>query len=518
VSKDPKSERSLEETKRRATSAPLSPRKRGNPKPAASEHGSSNGDVLDSLDFPISVINSTGKVIRTNECWEGSDPATAFPANSPIGLGMNYFDACRRASEAGSPQAAEALDGILGVCSGSIPTYELQYMVGAPHPERWYSLSAKKLRDRDEDVVVTRRDISNLKQTQARLRESEERFRLIVYKAPAMIWMARSDARSVYFNQQWLDFTGRTLDQELGNGWTDGIHPDDRPKYLSDYEEACAEKQSIRLEYRLRCAGGDYRWVLSTGVPIFRENGEFIGLIGSCIDISNRRATEETLVALSGRLINAQEEERSRIARELHDDLSQRMALLSIDIEQLAQSADASVPAISAEMRKLLIRVQEISSEMHRMSYELHPSKLDRLGLVSASMSLCKEFSRQQNVQVECSFKGIHDFPSRNVSLCLYRIIQEALQNVLKHSGASKAKVELTGSASEIRLRITDEGIGFDPESAGRKGGLGVLSMRERLRLVHGTFSIESYPNVGTRIEVTVPLVASGQQMQKGVD
>jgi len=224
------------------------------------------------------------------------------------------------------------------------------------------------------------------------------------------------------------------------------------------------------------------------------------------IDITDGRVNEEALADLNGRLINAQEEERARIARELHDNLSQKMALLAIEIEQLAQLPSPSAGAVSARLRDLLDKVQELSSEIRRISHALHPYKLDRLGLAAATLSLCREVSSQQSLNVNCEFKNIPDSLPRDVALCLYRVIQESLQNIIKHSGAYAAGLELYGSPSEIRLRIADEGVGFEPELAVRKQGLGLLSMRERLRLVGGTISIESKPLRGTRIEVVVPL------------
>jgi len=142
------------------------------------------------------------------------------------------------------------------------------------------------------------------------------------------------------------------------------------------------------------------------------------------------------------------------------------------------------------------------------MSYELHPSKLDRLGLAAATLSLCREISKQQSVRLDCNFQGVPDSLPRDVSLCLYRVIQESLQNIIKHSGACNASVDIFGSPSEIRLCIKDEGIGFNADSARQRGGLGLLSMRERLRLVGGTLAIESQPLRGTRIDVIVPLPA----------
>jgi PAS domain S-box-containing protein len=327
-----------------------------------------------------------------------------------------------------------------------------------------------------------------------------------------MIWMAGPDKRRIYCNNQWLDFTGRQLAQELENGWIEDIHPDHQGMFQSAFGEAFEKRESFKLEYKMRNADGEFRWVLNTGRPLFKDDSEFSGFIGSCIDISDRRENEEMLLDLGGRLIHAQEEERSRIARELHDNLSQNMALLSIEIEQLIQLSPQAPATVNGGLRKVLHKVQAISSEMHRMSYELHPSKLDRLGLAAATLSLCKEISSQQSLHVNCNFNNVPDSLPRDIALCIYRVVQESLQNIIKHSGACDAVVELHGSPHEIRLSVTDKGVGFNPESAEKKQGLGLLSIRERLRLVGGTMSIASQPLRGSRIDAVVPLKAAGRQ------
>ncbi|HYK91278.1 MAG TPA: ATP-binding protein, partial [Acidobacteriota bacterium] len=154
----------------------------------------------------------------------------------------------------------------------------------------------------------------------------------------------------------------------------------------------------------------------------------------------------------------------------------------------------------------------EVSSDIHNLSHELHPSKLDSLGLVAAVGGFCREFSTQHGLHVQFAHHQVEGRIPKDVTLCLFRIIQEALRNVLKHSGASEARVELTGHSGRIELCVSDSGTGFDPESSKGIPGLGLISMRERLRLVGGHLAIESEPSHGTRIRARVPLIATNEQ------
>ncbi len=229
-------------------------------------------------------------------------------------------------------------------------------------------------------------------------------------------------------------------------------------------------------------------------------------------EIAERKWIEGALHDLSARLISAQEEERSRIARELHDDFNQRLALLAVDIERLIDRTSASRDDFDVCLKTLLQRTRELSSDIHRLSHQLHPSILEPLGLVAAIRSYCKELSGQHGIHIEMAIHGVSRALPKNVALCLYRIVQEALRNVIKHSGAESARVELSGTADELALQVSDAGTGFDPESARTRQGLGLLSMRERLRLVSGTISFERNEPTGTRIDVRIPLSDSDQR------
>jgi PAS domain S-box-containing protein len=206
------------------------------------------------------------------------------------------------------------------------------------------------------------------------MRESEQRFRLVSNTAPVMIWMSGADKLCTYFNKPWLDFTGRDLAAELGNGWAEGVHSEDLQRCLDTYTRAFDRREDFRMEYRLRRHDGEYRWIVDMGVPRFNPDRSFAGYIGSCMDVTERKLGEEALSSVSRKLIEAQEEERTRIARDLHDDINQRLALLVIQIETLKQNPPESAREVAERMGELSKRTVEIAADVQSISHQLHSS------------------------------------------------------------------------------------------------------------------------------------------------
>ena len=222
----------------------------------------------------------------------------------------------------------------------------------------------------------------------------------------------------------------------------------------------------------------------------------------------------DTQVRLSGLLIGAQERERSRLAAELHDDFSQRVALLVFGLRDAQETLSTSSNGVDQKLEKLKETVRELGDDLHAISHRLHSATLDKLGLVSGLRAMCRELSGGQRIQIAFLSEDVPVHISRDVALCIFRIVQEALQNLTKHSGAEKAEVRLSKSNEKLFLSVCDEGKGFDAKEMSNKLGLGIGSMQARARLLGGEFEIHSEPGKGTRIEVWVPLLLDADHVK----
>ncbi|MBI4461133.1 MAG: PAS domain S-box protein, partial [Acidobacteria bacterium] len=284
------------------------------------------------------------------------------------------------------------------------------------------------------------------------------------------------------------------------------IHADDRREVRAVIEKAIKEQQPFRLRERIVRPGGEIR-VLDTSAEVVTDAaGNTVEVYGVCRDITAEHESEMALQELAGRLISAQEEERSRIGRELHDHINQRLAGLAIAIDQLRIEKTISAPALKKALEDLWRQTNEITEGVHHLSHGLHSSTLQYMGLAPALQGLVADFTQRRRIAVAFRCESVPKQLPAETALCLYRVVEESLTNIAKHSGARQARVELHGSGEGIRLIVEDAGAGFHKKGGDGKPGLGLVSMRERLRLVQGSFHVRSQPGKGLRIEAWVPL------------
>jgi signal transduction histidine kinase len=316
--------------------------------------------------------------------------------------------------------------------------------------------------------------------------------------------LSRND---IWASDKWRALLGFAPSEPLQfSAFLERLQPDDRRVFQQAVVSAVAgtDRDRYQTECRLILSDGAIRWIAFQGRVELSATGQPLLMRGAARDVTERKRDEIAIRTLSGRLLSAQEEERRRIARELHDNLSQRMSLLAIEIEQLAMASQHRA-ALAESLQQLGARTAGISTEIHNLSHRLHSAKLEALGLETAVQGHCREL-RAKGLQVHCLAENVPAGLPYQVALCLFRIVQEGLNNVLKHSDTREAQVTLAGTGDGLSLMIADSGRGFDEAAAAIRGGLGLASMRERMHLIRGEFTLESRPGHGVRVIARVPL------------
>ncbi len=390
------------------------------------------------------------------------------------------------------------------------------YRIGIPGEsgERWVSsrgrphLTPTGEPDRLTGVTI---DISERKHAEDALRASEARLASGAELAGLAFYEVDFDAGTMYSDDRLRDLCGVPADQVAGLGvlefWMEYLHPDDRPRVMEQRRQMHeGEQERFSIEYRYLHPDGGERWIQHLAGAATRDaGGHAVRTFGVLRDVTDRKRAEEESRDLSRRLIRAQEEERALLARELHDDVSQRLAVLAIDVGR------AELAAADGEQAEAMQAVREglvsLSEDIHSLAYQLHPSVLEELGLVEALRAECGRRTRGGTLDVSVDLGPLPGPLAAEAALCLFRVAQEALSNVARHAGACCATVTLRRIGDGLVLAVADDGVGFEPEHAGRGMHLGLASMRERVRLVRGTLDIETAPGRGTKVIVWVPMV-----------
>ena len=462
--------------------------------------------ILGSLAERVAVINNDGMVIAINSAW------TTFPlplkALESVRAGVNYLELCSRAVDDGLTEFAAIAEGVRAVAQGQAPVYHTTFRSPRSAGEESLLVTATPLHHAAGGAVITHANVTPEKISDLALRIGETHFYGMTDAIPIPVWIQDGAGRVIHGNEKWRQIAAVPSETSNGHGrWLDVVHPDDRARTADAFDAGFSARQTVVRELRVKTADGAYRWSVCSGAPFGGADGRLEAYICCCFDVGAQRNAEWTLSEMSSKLMAVQEEERSRIGRELHDDLGQQTALLAAKIETLLQTPRSSVTALRAGIADAKGRVQDIAVAIHNLSHELHPPKLKLLGLVKTLQSLCRDVAKESGRHVTFTAGEVPSTIAERIALSVCRVAQEALRNAVKHSGAQTIEVSLTSAAAELTLRVSDSGEGFDPLSA-PAGGIGLLTMRERVEMNGGRIVIDTSSR-GTTIVATLPIVLS---------
>jgi PAS domain S-box-containing protein len=465
--------------------------------------------TLDALSAQVAILDETGTIIAVNERWRQVSGLSHFH-NFSHGVGNNFLEICKKITGESAPTAQRCMEMLNGLMAGGNASEPIVYRCDDPSGVFWYQLRMSRFKDRGSlRFVLSYENVTELMEMREELRRNQERLHLALDASHTEVWDWDLTKNKIHWSN--LD----TGSQEEGRHSTsecsdkeflDRVHPDDRHLLKEATDNTLRQAGDFSVEYRALDKQNVVRWMLSKGRAIYSETGQPIRVLGVNVDITDLKLAQLELHNLTARLIQAQEEERQRISRELHDDIGQRLSLLSVMLDRLSHDLAESQPARSVEVANLFHQVGEIATDTHLLSHQLHSYKLQHLGLKSALNDLCQQISQQYGFAIDVQ---VQDLPalSAETQLCLYRLAQEALSNVVKHSKTSRASLALTKTDRFVVLTVADSGVGFNPTHA--NAGLGFASMRERLRMVGGELVVKSQIGSGTEISAEIPVAES---------
>ena len=374
---------------------------------------------------------------------------------------------------------------------------------------RWYILAAAGLSG--VGAILIAGLLLNwmwLRRALARLRTSEEGMSLAATAAKLRFWVwdiPRDEVRAS--ESDWSSGNWHSAHPVHFDHFIDVVHPDDRESLRQAIRGALEGDGQYETEYRVMSPDSTVRWIAARGRIEFDQNGKPRQLRAISIDITERRRAEDEARDLNGRLITAHEDERARLAHALHDDVTQRLALLAIDAGRKEKGLGDTIAGQA--MRSIRHDLIQLSEDVHALSYALHPAILEDLGLIEALKAECARFGAVEGIPTSFRADDV-DEPTPALSLCLYRVAQEALRNVARHSSATSVEVELRAVGGGLELVVQDNGVGFDPTRKQHRPSLGLAGMRQRLSLVDGELLIDSAPGSGTSIVARAPLKRGG--------
>jgi len=470
-------------------------------------------NLLSGLNIPVVMLGSDRRIRRF------TSPAENLLNLLPADIGRHFHNIRHNIK-------APNVDGLITEVMEKVSQKDLEIQ---DRDGRWYSMRLRPYRTADnriDGVLMIFIDIQDLKTTQAALREQNSFSEAVMESSGALVMVTDVDGRVIAFNRACQMVSGYKLEEMAGKVIWDGplIAKEEIEGERAVYRRLAGGRASIQHENHWVGKNGARRLISWNSAAMPHASGHPHHLVRIGTDITERREIEialqasETalrqsqahLQALAAGLLAAQEEERARVARELHDDISQKLAALNLEAESVLRKEPEADGKLRSELTRLSHRMRGILRDVEQTAYRLHPSSLDHLGLSVALKSYCADFAKQNGIDTRCSERNLPRAIPQRLGLTIYRVVQEALRNVAKHSGARKAAVSVTGKNGVITLSIRDAGRGFDP-SRSRKHGLGLISMEERVRQAGGAFTVKSTPGKGVHIDVRIPIAQPGK-------
>lgn len=371
------------------------------------------------------------------------------------------------------------------------------------------AISSSYIRGADGTLTVhILTDLTERRRAKGELRMSQEQLMLAQQAAGVGVWSWELASDQIRCSQEWGPLYGfppstQVLSpaQHLAR-----VHPDDRDRIQRERDDSLVSGKPYSIEFRAIWPDGSVHWLLGQGKTLRVREGEPLQVLGVDMDITNRKRAEQERLALSDRLATAQQGERRRISDELHKHLIQQLAGLAIDLGSMLMKPPVSSALLKKRLRSIQSGLVRAAEAARHAAHQLHPSELDDLGVAATLRGYCEDFSRREGIAVEFASRNLPEVSNREISSCLYNVVQECLRNVAQHANAKRASVTLDGADGRIRLRVQDEGIGFPVQSLATTVGLGILRMKERVRLMNGSLTIESQPGGNTQITVEIQL------------